>query len=115
MSRVSLRCAREVRLPLTGHNYVDINLLCRWGGAVTAAARFRWQGRAQPGSRRRKTIATSWEREKTMPVTPYLFFNGRCEEAVEFYKKALGAEVGMMMRFKENPDKPPPGMVPDGS
>ena len=50
-----------------------------------------------------------------MPVTPYLFFNGRCEEAVEFYKKALGAEVGMMMRFKENPDKPPPGMVPDGS
>ena len=52
---------------------------------------------------------------KTMPVTPYLFFNGRCEEAVEFYKKALGAEVGMMMRFKENPDKPPPSMVPDGS
>ena len=50
-----------------------------------------------------------------MPVTPYLFFNGRCEEAVEVYKKALGAEVGMMMRFKENPDKPPPGMVPDGS
>ena len=50
-----------------------------------------------------------------MPVTPYLFFNGRCEEAVEFYKKALGAEVGMMMRFKESPDKPPPGMVPDGS
>jgi PhnB protein len=50
-----------------------------------------------------------------MPVTPYLFFNGRCEEAVEFYKKALGAEVGMLMRFKESPDKPPPGMVPDGS
>ena len=52
---------------------------------------------------------------KTMPVTPYLFFNGRCEEAVEFYKKALGAEVGMMMRFKEAPDKPPPGVVPPGS
>ena len=50
-----------------------------------------------------------------MPVTPYLFFNGRCEEAVEFYKKALGAEVGMMMRFKEAPDKPPPGVVPPGS
>jgi PhnB protein len=31
-----------------------------------------------------------------MPVTPYLFFDGRCEEALEFYKKALGAEVGMM-------------------
>jgi len=50
-----------------------------------------------------------------MPVTPYLFFNGRCEEAVEFYKKALGAEVGMMMRFKEATDKPPPGVVPPGS
>lgn len=41
-----------------------------------------------------------------MPVTPYLFFNGRCEEAIDFYKKALGAEVEMMMRFKEAP--PPP-------
>ena len=39
-----------------------------------------------------------------MPVSPYLFFNGRCEEALEFYKKALGAKVEAMMRFKENPD-----------
>ena len=38
-----------------------------------------------------------------MPVTPYLFLDGRCEEAIEFYKKHLGAEVGMMMRFKEAP------------
>lgn len=37
-------------------------------------------------------------------IEPYLFFEGRCEEAVEFYKKALGAEVLMMMRFKESPD-----------
>ena len=36
-----------------------------------------------------------------MPVEPYLMFNGRCEEAIEFYKKVLGAEVLMMMRFKE--------------
>ena len=50
-----------------------------------------------------------------MPVTPYLFFDGRCEEAIDFYKKALGAEVGMMMRFNESPEKPPPGMVPPGS
>lgn len=47
-------------------------------------------------------------------VQPYLFFNGNCEQAVEFYRKALGAEVEMMMRFKESPDQPPPGMVPDG-
>jgi PhnB protein len=47
-------------------------------------------------------------------VQPYLFFNGRCEEAVEFYKKALGAEVMMTMRYKESPEAPPPGMVPPG-
>ncbi len=47
--------------------------------------------------------------------TPYLFFDGRCEEAIEFYKKALGAEVGMMMRFKESPEPPPPGQVAPGS
>lgn len=41
-----------------------------------------------------------------MPVTPYLFFDGRCEEALNFYKKTLGAEIGMMMRFKENPEPP---------
>jgi PhnB protein len=50
-----------------------------------------------------------------MQVTPYLFFDGRCEEAIEFYKKALGAEVRMMMRFKESPDQPPPGTWPPGS
>lgn len=47
-------------------------------------------------------------------VQAYLFFNGNCEQAVEFYRKALGAEVEMMMRFKESPDAPPPGMVPPG-
>ncbi|HWW02538.1 MAG TPA: VOC family protein [Candidatus Acidoferrum sp.] len=47
-------------------------------------------------------------------IEPYLFFNGRCEEAVEFYRKALGAEVEMMMRFKESPEPPKPGMVPPG-
>ena len=38
-------------------------------------------------------------------IDNYLFFNGRCEEAVEFYRQALGAEVLMMMRFKDSPDK----------
>ena len=50
-----------------------------------------------------------------MSVEPYLFFEGRCEEALEFYKKALGAQVQMVMRFKESPEPPPPGMVPPGS
>jgi PhnB protein len=47
-------------------------------------------------------------------VQPYLFFNGNCEQAVEFYRKALGAEVEMTMRFKDSPEPPPPGMVPPG-
>jgi PhnB protein len=50
-----------------------------------------------------------------MQIQPYLFFDGRCEEAVEFYRKALGAKVEMLMRYKDSPDPPPPGMVPPGS
>ena len=49
-----------------------------------------------------------------MAIEPYLFFNGCCEEAIEFYKKSLGAEVLMSMRYKESPEPPPPGMVPEG-
>jgi PhnB protein len=44
-----------------------------------------------------------------------LFFNGRCEEAVEFYCKTLGAEVEMLIRYKDSPEPPAPGMVPAGS
>lgn len=44
-----------------------------------------------------------------MQVQPYLFFDGRCEEAVLFYKKALGAKVEMLMRYKESPEPPPIG------
>jgi PhnB protein len=48
-------------------------------------------------------------------IQPYLFFDGRCEEALEFYRKALGAKVEMLMRNKESPEPPPPGMLPPGS
>jgi len=47
-----------------------------------------------------------------MHIEPYLFFNGRCDEAIEFYRRALGAEVTMVMRFKESPD---PASIPPGS
>ena len=47
-------------------------------------------------------------------IQPYLFFGGRCEEAVGFYEKAIGAKVEMMMRHKDSPEKPPPGMLPPG-
>ena len=50
-----------------------------------------------------------------MLVQPYLFFDGRCEEAIEFYKRAVGANVAMLVRLKDSPDPPPPGMVPPGS
>ena len=50
-----------------------------------------------------------------MQIQPYLFFEGRAEEAAEFYKKKLGAEVTMLMRNKDAPEKPPPGMLPPGS
>lgn len=40
-----------------------------------------------------------------MQVQTYLFFDGRCEEALEFYRGALGAEVTALMRFKESPDQ----------
>jgi PhnB protein len=49
-----------------------------------------------------------------MAIEPYLFFNGRCDEAIEHYRKALGAEVLMLMRYKESPEPPPPGKVPAG-
>ena len=50
-----------------------------------------------------------------MQVQPYLFFDRRCVEALEFYSKKLGAKVEMLMRYSEAPDKPPPGMIPPGS
>lgn len=47
-------------------------------------------------------------------VQPYLFFGGRCEEALEFYKTALHAKVVMVMRFNESPEPTPPGMLTPG-
>lgn len=49
-----------------------------------------------------------------MEIQPYLFFEGRCEEAVNFYRDALGAEVTAMMRFKDSPEPPNPDMCAGG-
>jgi PhnB protein len=51
---------------------------------------------------------------KTTTIQPYLFFGGRCEEALEFYRTALGATVDMMMRYKESPEPMPPGRLAPG-
>ena len=50
-----------------------------------------------------------------MNVQPYLFFEGRCEEALDFYTRALGTKVDMLMRMHEAPEPPPPGMMPPGT
>lgn len=49
-----------------------------------------------------------------MKIEPYLFFDGTCEAAIDFYRRALGAEVEMLMRYRDSPEPPPPGMVPAG-
>ena len=51
-----------------------------------------------------------------MQVEPYLFFDGRCEEAIEFYRRTLGAEVTMLLRWKDCPEQPKnKDMMPPGS
>jgi PhnB protein len=50
-----------------------------------------------------------------MQVQPYLSFEGRCEEAIEFYRGALGAEVTALMRYKEMPESPDSNMCTPGS
>ncbi len=47
-----------------------------------------------------------------MQLQPYLMFDGRCEEAYEFYRGALGAEATMILRFKDSPE---PGMIQPGA
>ena len=49
-----------------------------------------------------------------MNVQPYLFFDGRCEEAAAFYQQAIGAEIVFKMHYNESPEPHPPGMVPPG-
>jgi PhnB protein len=80
---------------LTFGNYVDINLVCQASHPTT---------RPQQSSPATK--------ETLMHVQPYLNFDGRCDEALEFYKQAIGAKVGMLLRFKEAPDK---SMISPGS
>ena len=47
-------------------------------------------------------------------VQPYLFFGGRCEEALEFYKSTIGAELQMFLRYSDSPDPMPPDTLPAG-
>ncbi|MGE5468469.1 MAG: VOC family protein [Ignavibacteria bacterium] len=49
-----------------------------------------------------------------MQIQPYLFFDGNCEEAVQFYRRALDADVQTLMRYKDAPQAPPPGGMQPG-
>lgn len=51
---------------------------------------------------------------QTAQVQNYLFFAGRCEEALAFYQSAIGAETTMLMRFSDSPDPIPPGQLQEG-
>src|SRR5262245_41288689 len=50
----------------------------------------------------------------TTLIRPYLFFGGRCEEALEFYRTALGAQVECIMHFSDRQETPPPGVLQPG-
>src|SRR5262245_21181918 len=67
--------------------------------------------KAKPSDRLRVKSSSRYPRRRSMQVQPYLQFDGRCEEAIEFYKSALGAKVETLMRFKDAPD---PTMIPLG-
>lgn len=47
-------------------------------------------------------------------IQPYLFMGGRCEEAIDLYRQTLGAQVEILMRYKDSPEPPPPGMLQPG-
>jgi PhnB protein len=60
------------------------------------------------------TASTQAPAASATTLQPYLFFGGRCEEAIAFYRTALGVEVEMLMRFSDSPDPVPAGMLPPG-
>ena len=45
-------------------------------------------------------------------VQPYVFFNGRCDEALKFYEAAIDAKVNLILRFKDSPEPVPAEQVP---
>jgi PhnB protein len=71
-------------------------------------------GPRPPRGARNTTPKNRGETMTGTTITPYLFFGGRCEEALEFYRKALGAEIEMLMRYNEGPEPAPPGMLQAG-
>lgn len=77
-----------------------------------------------PASKRRPPVSKAPVRRDRLPgskgqgimqVQTYLFFEGRCEEALDFYRNTLGAEIGQVTRFHQNPDDPEGRNYPPGA
>jgi PhnB protein len=66
------------------------------------------------GARVRRHFTAARKENPPMHVQPYLHFDGHCEEAIAFYRHALGAELEMLMRYQDSPEPPPPGTIPPG-
>lgn len=99
-----VQCAVRCRSAVAAFDYqVKADRLASDGAAVHPSLRARVRARD-----------TANREDSAMPLQPYLFFNGRCEEAIGFYQRALDAQVEMLLRFKDNPDPPPPGAVASG-
>jgi PhnB protein len=102
------------RAPFDGGAEVELRPVFEaddFGAALTPELReqeerLRAQGGQQPGLRLDAA---------PMPVQPYLFFEGRCEEALDFYREALGAKVKTLLRYADSPEPCPDGMLPPGS
>lgn len=50
---------------------------------------------------------------ETTKMTPYLIFYGKCDEALKYYEKHLGATINAVMRFSDMPDIPEGAISPD--
>jgi PhnB protein len=60
------------------------------------------------------STTNDFSENRSMKIEPYLFFPGNGDAALSFYQQTLGAQVEMVMRYRESPEPPPPGMVPPG-
>jgi PhnB protein len=114
------------RAPFNGGTEVELRPVFEtedFGAALTPELREREERlRAQAGGKLPTDASLNDEcpavqpaEEIAAPVRPYLSFEGRCEEALDFYRKALGAEVTTLLHYADSPQPCPEGMLPPGS
>ena len=109
-----LECVMNVALAEdNGKTRLTLNTSAK-GSSPEAAAMLEGMDEGWKGTLDR--LQSTLERKgAAMQVQPYLFFDGRAEEALDFYARTLSAKVEMLIRHKDSPEPPPPGMVPPGA